>query len=83
MDKKDRHNARVTSAGGSYPLVVETLRLWSTNSLDTLKSITSKVCAVLAVPFWKTFMNLLEQLYIKLAHHPIFPHGQIRILLVN
>ena len=54
MDKDDRHDARVTSAGGVFcPLVVETLGLWSSDSLKTLKSISSKVCAVLAVPFWK------------------------------
>ena len=54
MEKDDRHDARVTSAGGVfYPLVVESLSLWSPDSLETLKSISSKVCAVLAVPFWK------------------------------
>ena len=67
MDKDDRHNARVTSADGVfYPLVVESLGLWSPDSLETLKSISSKVCAVLAVPFWKALKNLLEQLSVKL-----------------
>ena len=51
---------------GFYPLVVETLGLWSTDSLEVLESIALKVCAVLAVPFWETFEDLLEQLSIKL-----------------
>ena len=45
---------------------METFGLWSPDSLEMLKSIASKVCAVLAVPFWKTFKNLLEQFSIKL-----------------
>ena len=66
MDKDDRHDARVTSAGGVfYPLVVESLGLWSPDILQTLKSISYKVCAVLAVPFWKALNNLLEQLSVK------------------
>ena len=52
-DKDDRHDARVTSAGGVFYPLVESLCLWSPDSLETLKSISSKVCAVLAVPFWK------------------------------
>ena len=63
MDKDDRHDARVTYASGIfYSLVVETLGFWSPDSLETLKSISCKVCAVLAVPFWKALNNLLEQL---------------------
>ena len=49
-----------------YLLVVETLGLWSPDSLEMLKSIALKVCAVLAVSFWKTCKNLLEQLSITL-----------------
>ena len=67
MDKDDRHDARVTSVVGVfYPLVVESLGLWSPDRLETLKSISSKICAVLAVPFWKALKNLLEQLSVKL-----------------
>ncbi|XP_062519145.1 uncharacterized protein LOC134194239 [Corticium candelabrum] len=67
MGKDDRHHARVSLTGGTfYPLVVETLGLWSPDSLETLKSISSKVCAVLAVPFWKALKNLLEQLSVRL-----------------
>ena len=40
---------------------METLGLWLPDSLEMLKSIASKVSAVLAVPFWNTFKNLLEQ----------------------
>ena len=36
---------------------------WSTSSL---KSISSNVCAVLTVPFWKALKNLLEQLSVRL-----------------
>ena len=46
-----------------------TLGLWLPGSLETLKSIASKVCAVLAISFWKTFKNFLEQLSIKLWLH--------------
>ena len=67
MGKDDCHHARVSLTGGTfYPLVVETLGLWSPDSLETLKSISSKVCAVLAVPFWKALKNLLEQLSVRL-----------------
>ena len=45
------------------------LRLWSPDSLETLKSISLKLCAVLAVPFWKAFKNLLEQLSTKLCSY--------------
>ena len=67
MDKDDHHDARLNSASGLfYLLVVEMLGFWSPDSLETLKSIASKVCAVLDVPFWKTFKDLLEQLSIQL-----------------
>ena len=46
--------------------MVESLGLWSSYSLETLKSISSKVCAVLAVPFWKAVKSSLEQLAVKL-----------------
>ena len=61
-DKDSRHEAAVRAAGGIFiPLVVETLGLWSPNSLAVLRSValrtTSKSGASLAL----AFCHFLEQ----------------------
>ena len=66
-EKDQRHEANVGKAGDHfYPLVVETLGLWSPFSLATLKSIAPKVAVIQAFPFSQVLKHLHEQLSIKL-----------------
>ena len=70
-EQKDiRREDKVRTAGGlSYPLVVETLRLWSLFSIKTLKAIASKTSAVSSLKFHQAFQNMMQQYSIQLWKH--------------
>ena len=68
LEKDSRHEASVIAAGGLfYPMVVETLGLWTPFGVKTLKAISSKASAISCIPFTRAFKNLLEQLSVKLC----------------
>ena len=65
--KDNRHEAHVVAAGGSFfPLVVETLGLWTPSSLNTLTSIASKISGISNISFSQSYNNLMQQLLTKL-----------------
>ncbi len=68
-EQKDiRREDRVCAAGGLfYPLVVETLGLWSLFSIKT--SVASKTSAVSGLKFPQAFQNTMQQLSIQLWKH--------------
>ena len=70
-EQKDiHHEDRVRTAGGLfYPLVVETLGLWSLFSIKTLKAIAFKASAVSGLTFHQAFQNMMQQLSIRLWKH--------------
>ncbi len=64
------HDDRVCIAGGLfYPLVVETLELWSLFSIKTLTAIASKTSTVSGLKFHQAFQNMMQQLSIQLWKH--------------
>ena len=71
QEQKDiRHEDRVRAAGGLfYPLLVETLGLWSLFSIKTLNDIASKTSAVSGLKFHQAFQNIMQQLSIQLWKH--------------
>ena len=67
MEKDERHEREVTAAGGIFiPLVVETLGLWSPNSLKVLCSITSTASTLNGISRGQAINNLLQQLSVRL-----------------
>ena len=67
LEKDSRHEASVIAVGGLfYPMVVETLGLWTPFGVKTRKAISSKASAISCIPFTRAFKNLLEQLSVKL-----------------
>ena len=67
-EQKDaRLEDRVRAADGLlYPLVVETLGLWSLFSIKTLKAIASKTSVVSGLKFHQAFQSTMQQLSIQL-----------------
>ena len=49
-----------------YPLAVESFGSWSDVSLDTLKTVASKIVSVNTIPFSQSLNNLLQPLSAKL-----------------
>ena len=69
-NKRICHEDRGYAAGGLfYPLVVETLELWSLFSIKTLKAIASKTSAVSGLKFHQVVQNVMQQLSIQLCKH--------------
>ena len=67
VSKDTCHEAHVVAAGGSFfPLVVETLGLWTPSSVNTLKSIASKISGISNISFSQSYNNLMQQLSTKL-----------------
>ena len=67
IEKDERHKQEVVDAGGIFfPLVVETLGLWSPNSLRVLASIASKASSLSGIPRSQTISNLQQQLSVHL-----------------
>ena len=70
-EQKDiRYEDRVRTGGGLfYPLLVETLGLWSLFSINTLKAIASKTSAVSGLKFHQAFQNMMQKLSIQIWKH--------------
>ena len=67
IERDERHKQEVVDAGGIFfPLVVETLGLWSPNSLKVLTSIASKASSLSGIPRSQAISNLLQQLSVHL-----------------
>ena len=67
MAKDARHEEGVIAAGGIFsPLVVETLGLWTTQSLKTLRLIATRASALSGITRGLSFSNLIQQLFVKL-----------------
>ena len=70
MEKDARHEEGVIAAGGVFfALVVETLGLWTTHSLKTLRLIASRASALSGITRGQALSNLLQQLSVKLWCH--------------
>ena len=67
QSKDGSHRARVEDAGGLfYPLVVESLGLWSESSHDLLRQIAARAAVHSGLPLSRASTNLYQQLSIKL-----------------
>ena len=67
MDKDAMHNHNVSSAGSVFfPLVVESLGLWTVSGISLLRCIAAHTTLHSGVSRGQTFHNLLQQLSIKL-----------------
>ena len=70
MAKDARHEEGVIAAGGVFfPLVVETLGLWTTHSLKNLRLIATRASALSGITRSQALSNLLQQLSVKLWCH--------------
>ena len=70
MAKDARHEEGVIAVGGVFfPLVVETLGLWTTHSLKTLRLIATRASALSGITRSQALSNLLQQLSVKLWCH--------------
>ena len=49
-----------------YPLAVESFGCWTSASLDTLKTIASKIVSTNSIPFSQAYRNLLQQISVTL-----------------
>ena len=67
MDKDAKYNHNVSSAGCVFfPLVVETLGLWTDSSISLLRRIAARTTLRSGVSQGQAFHNLLQQLSVKL-----------------
>ena len=67
MEKDERHELDVLSMGGLFfPLIVETLGLWTPSSLKVLRLIASEAASLNGIPRGQVVSNLLQQLSIHL-----------------
>ena len=67
IEKDSKHEEDVVSAGGLFfPLVVESLGLWTPSSLHTLRTIASRASSVNGIPLGLAVRNLLQQLSTRL-----------------
>ena len=85
IEKDERHEQEVVDAGGIFfPLVVETLALWSPNSLKVLTSIASKASSLSGIPCHQAISNLLQQLLVHLwTFNARMVHARIEMEGVN
>ena len=67
MDKDAKYDHNVSSAGCVFfPLVVETLGLWTDSSISPLRRIAARTTLRSGVSQGQAFHNLLQQLSVKL-----------------
>ena len=67
MEKDIKHNQDVVSSGGLfYPLIVETLGMWSAHSLHILKIIAMRTTLKNNISISQSVTNLHQQLSVQL-----------------
>ena len=67
LEKDLKYEEAVADSGALFfPLAVETYRFWTPASLDTIKTIASKVVTATSIPFTQVYSNLMQQLYVNL-----------------
>ena len=67
VEKDARHEEDVVAMGGLFfPLVVETLGLWTPSSRQTIKLIALKVASISGIQLSVALKNLIQQLSIRL-----------------
>ena len=67
ISKDNKHRSVVETAGGSFfPLVVETLGLWTPFAIKTLRTIATRASLYNGLPEKLAFKNLIGQLSVKL-----------------
>ena len=59
--KDCKYDSQVSVSGALfYPLAVESFGCWTSASLDTLKTIASKIVSTYSIPFSQAYRNLLQ-----------------------
>ena len=67
IEKDSKHEEDVSAGGLFFPLVVESLGLWTPSSLHTLRTIASRASSVNGIPLGLAVRNLLQQLSTRLC----------------
>ena len=67
LEKDLKYEEAVADSGALFfPLAVETYGCWTSASLDTIKTIASKVVTATSIPFTQAYSNLMQQLSVNL-----------------
>ena len=67
LEKDLKYEEAVADSGALFfPLAVETHGCWTPDSLDTTRTIASKVVTATSIPFTQAYSNLMQQLSVNL-----------------
>ncbi len=67
LEKDRKYEEAVADSGALFfPLALETYGCWTSASLDTIKTIASKVVTATSIPFTQAYSNLMQQLSVNL-----------------